>query len=239
MQESALKTSTNSSSNGEFYRPQFEPIVDYLPDHLNNEDFVVTHFEISEDQAKMSNLRYYMNNQPGMAIDPGKYARIHQKVRNGTGDCRHILWMSDTPMEKRTNIRFIRNANGRVIMFGLGIGMCIPPLLKNPKVTEVLVVEINQKLIDLIAPHYKHPKLTVIQGDAFEYFPDKGDLWDTVYFDIWPEISTDFLAVMGKLTRKWHYRLNKSNPKRFIDCWSRDRIKDMKQQEYRNSRSYF
>ena len=64
--------------------------------------------------------------------------------KNGDG-----IMMSDTPMERNTNRDFIRKANGDVIIFGLGLGLVIIPLLKKENVKSILVVELYQDLIDL------------------------------------------------------------------------------------------
>ena len=56
---------------------------------------------------------------------------------NGKG-----IMMSDTPMERNTNRDFIQKANGDVIIFGLGLGLVIIPLLKNENVKSILVVEL-------------------------------------------------------------------------------------------------
>lgn len=71
----------------------------------------VRHFEISEFDAGMSAIR-----DRWMRVDPGKYARL-------TVDGR--LFMSDTRMERITNGDFVRQAHGRVLIAGLGLGMIL------------------------------------------------------------------------------------------------------------------
>ncbi len=156
---------------------------------------------------------------------------------NGRG-----IMMSDTPMERNTNIDFIRKANGDVIIFGLGLGLVILPLLKKENVKSILVVELYQDLIDLVYPVLKKQdtenKLTVIQGDCFEVHKSisKEQKFDCVYGDIWIDICTDNYEEMKILTKNWKNRINRSNPNSFIDHWLQNHLKREIQKEKRETR---
>lgn len=117
-------------------------------------------------------------------ITPGEYVRL---IVNGT------LMMSNTDMEKWTSIKFVRKAEGNVLICGLGIGLVLLPLFKNPSVKTITVIEQSQDVIDLILPQIKEydteSKLTVICADCFEW--EATNRYDTIFIDIWPSINRD------------------------------------------------
>lgn len=160
--------------------------------------------------------------------------------KNGDG-----IMMSDTPMERNTNRDFIRKANGDVIIFGLGLGLVILPLLKKENVKSILVVELYQDLIDLVQPilkiHDTENKLSIIQGDCFEIHKTitKDKKFDSVYGDIWIEICTDNYAEMKTLTKNWKNRINRENSNAFIDHWMKDFLKKQIAEEKRQSFRYW
>lgn len=51
-------------------------------------------------------------------IQPGTYARLTDKEA-------HACIMSNTQMEQVTNREFVKNAHGKVLIGGLGIGMIL------------------------------------------------------------------------------------------------------------------
>ena len=101
--------------------------------------------------------------------------------------------MSNTDMEKRTSARFVTAARGDVLICGLGIGLVLLPLLGNPKVTSITVIEKTQDVIDLVLPQIKsfdtENKLKVICADCFEWVAE--DRYDIIFIDIWPTINRD------------------------------------------------
>lgn len=120
--------------------------------------------------------------------------------------------MSDTPMERRTNLDFVKNATGDVLVAGLGIGFALLPVLRKPDVRSLTVIELHQDVIDLVEPHLRTAaadgggKLTVLCSDIFDFKPAKNQRWDVVYFDIWPDKCTDNLPDMTRLHRRFAMR---------------------------------
>jgi spermidine synthase len=193
-------------------------IAEILPESIKGVARV-KHVEIPVDQGIRALLR-------GEYITPGRYAQLF------VGS---TLMMSDTPMERRSNWRIMRECNGDVLIAGLGIGMVLTAVLKHPDVRTVTVVEKYQDVIDVVGPHYANERLTIICADILEWQPPKGRKWDTIYFDIWPNICTDNLNDMAKLHRRFASRLNRANPKSWMDSWQRDVLKYKRRQENRNS----
>jgi hypothetical protein len=156
----------------------------------------------------LQNLRYLRDGAGFMRMVNGAYARLHLDGE---------LMMSDTRMERVTNYEFVKNAKGRVFIGGLGIGLLLENILDNGIVNEVVVVENNADLIALVGPLFKHPKLTIVEGDVFTYKPS--GKFDTIYFDIWAKISQDNLPDMAKLHQR--YKGYKRSKSAYMGSWLR------------------
>lgn len=184
----------------------------------------VQHFEISEQAAKLGNLRAIVHGSYEDMVQPGKYIRL---LVSGQ------LMMTDTQMEKRTNLGFMSKAKGRVLVAGLGIGMILHRLLEKPEVTEVTVIEKYGDVIRIVAetlPEVPGKALVHVCADIFEWKPAKGEKFDTVYFDIWPDICTDNLKEITKLKRRFARFLT---PNGWMGAWCEDRLRTQKARERR------
>lgn len=185
----------------------------------------VSHFFVDEDAARFANIRSMMNREESfMRLSAGDYVRL---VVNGE------LMMSDTDMEKRTNTEFIANAKGRVMIAGLGIGLILENLrdkIANGVVTSIVVYEKYQDVIDLVGHRYKDLPIEIRCEDIMTYRPKKGEVYDTIYFDIWPTISTDNLDDMRKLHLRWKSHKTKDA---WMNSWLRDHLRRMKRLESR------
>lgn len=70
----------------------------------------------------------------------------------------------------RGELEFLDDAHGRVLIGGLGFGLSPLLIAMKPNVTEVVVVELYQDVIDsFLAQGYNNPKITIVQGDIFTY----------------------------------------------------------------------
>jgi hypothetical protein len=133
-----------------------------------------------------------------------------------------LYMMSDHPTERLTNQMFIDVAKGDVIIFGLGIGMIIVPLLESDEIKSILIVEKDAELIKDILPIIKKRDargiLKVVEGDAFNYHETlKEEKFDTIYFDIWQNVDNTAYNEMMFLHKSYH-RFLKSDSS-FIDSW--------------------
>ena len=135
------------------------------------------------------------------ALTHGRAVPLGEKITTLTrhGEC----IMSDTPSEMREHEYALRMATGSCLLNGLGIGMLLKNILLKPEVTDVTVVEISQDLIDLVAPHYTDPRVTIVCADAFEYKIPKGKVYGMVWHDIFDAICADNLIDMKRLHRKY------------------------------------
>jgi hypothetical protein len=74
----------------------------------------------------------------------------------------------------RGELEFLDDAHGRVLIGGLGFGLSPLLIAMKPNVTEVVVVELYQDVIDsFLAQGYSNPKITIVQGDIFTYADNK------------------------------------------------------------------
>jgi len=180
----------------------------------------VRHMEVSQQGSEWSMIRAMVNGHGDSFVPPGKYAQL---VVDG------MLMMSDTDMERRSNREVVWQARGHVFIAGLGIGMILHPILENPKVTKVTVVEKYADVIKLVGPTLPHQeKLTFVEADVLDWKPAKGTKYDVIYHDIWPTISTDNLKEMALLHRRFGQF---KAPGGWMDSWKRDYLKYRKRQE--------
>ena len=98
--------------------------------------------------------------------------------------------MSSNLFERLTNQNFINTAKGDVIIFGLGLGLILFPLLEDEEINSITVIDNSIDIINTIGPIIKNydvnDKLTIINGDVFTYYQQLNDAkFDVAYFDYW------------------------------------------------------
>lgn len=124
------------------------------------------------------------------SLNPGDtYTRLLRKYPNGGTS----LVMSDTPDEIRDLMSILHRGKGRVLVNGLGLGCVLRGLLAKDQVEHIDVVEISADLIELIGPYFAGERVTIHQGDAFDFTWPKGTRWDCVWHDVWDDLSIDNL----------------------------------------------
>lgn len=162
------------------------------------------------------------------ATRPGTYTGL---MLNGR------LWMSDTDAEKRDHmpvLHAIRNWEAkRVLINGLGLGMVLKAALTFEHVEHVDVVEIDQRVVDLVGSHYaKDPRVHIHQADAYEQMSrwPVGTRWDVAWSDIWPDLCTDNLTSMARLRRSYGRRTD------WHDCWGRELLVGIQRREREEDR---
>ena len=202
------------------------PMRDILPEGQSG-DVSLVHYDVTELGAAVHNLRHAQNGSPQMCITPGRYVSLHVGGE---------LMMSDAPYEAQSNRDLIEGARGKVLIAGLGMGMVLVPILRNPKVTVVTVVEKSKHVIKLVKePLLKNGpftenekmKLVVVQGDINNFSP-KANSYDFIYFDIWPTISSKNLPEIDSLKRRFKKSLRKDGE---MKVWVEDLIRERKKDE--------
>ena len=172
----------------------------------------IKHFTITQEQSTFCRLRALLNHRATEFISPGKYAIL--LVHGG-------VMMTDTDMERATNLELIKQARGHVLVGGLGLGMVVFALLaKRPKIHSLTVLEINLDVINLVTPWLRpwaDPRISVIVADVFKWQKKKRDpKFNTIYMDIWPNVGGNYGNEVDQLRE--HY-LPMLSPKGWMGDW--------------------
>lgn len=184
--------------------------MSFIPDAKLGEWRIET-FEVNKNELS----EYISLMKTGRGVPSGIYKRL---MRNNT------CVMSNTPDEINDFSGFVWKASGVVLINGLGLGCLVKALLDKKEITKVIVIEIDENVINLVYPYFKDDRLTVINANAYDYKPPKGEKYDYVWHDIWDYISPDNLRQMEKLHRKYAKRVNK-----YQDSWCKRRCLYQKQ----------
>lgn len=191
----------------------------------------IRHVKVSKEDAQLSALRgAFSYGGPRMGVRSGTYAHL---LVHGQ------LMMSDTHEEARSNREFAHQAQGDVLVAGLGLGLVLRYVLAKPGVQTVAVLEKYQDVIDLVEaplraalPEDQAAKLTVVCADAFEWKLPKGRKWDVIYFDIWPNANIP-LEESTRLKRKFARRKQGVS---WMGSWSEARTRALQRREARGGR---
>ena len=174
-------------------------------------DWRIESFSVSEKESKETLLRAMAKGNFDEYVPDGEYKRL---MHGGT------VVMSNTPMEIRTNLEFIRRAKGHVLINGLGLGMVLSAILRKPEVLSVTVVEISTEVLSMVAPSFENEsRVSIIQADALAYKPMSDNHFNVVWHDIWNYICADNLEDMRRLHRRY------SNICDWQESWARDLCK--------------
>lgn len=195
----------------------FTPMISVLKEGQKG-SAVLSVVEVNGFLSAMSSLK-------GQYCPEGKYMALRVNK---------VLMMSDTNFEQNSNYEVVRKSQGSVLIAGLGLGMIVLPIAKKPEVTEILVIEKYQDVIDLVLPQLLKAlgpdahKLKVICADILKWAPPKGETWDVIYFDIWPDLCTDNLTEMATLHRRFSRR-----KKVWMGSWARKLLQAQARQDAR------
>jgi len=154
--------------------------------------WTIDRFEVRVD---LQNLRMMVM---GRGCSPGTFTRLVRDERT--------IVMSDTDAEVNDFLPFVRAARGKVLVSGLGLGCVTQALLAKENVEHVTVIEIDADVIALTAPHLACDRLTVINADAREWKPARGQKFSCGWHDIWDTISGDNLPEMQAMKQKYRRR---------------------------------
>lgn len=170
-----------------------------IPENISG-NWKVEYFSVSEQDAKMFNLRLLINRQSYREIKPGNYTKL---------TCNGEIIMSDTPAEVKDHSEIIQKAKGEVLINGLGLGVVVQACLNKNEVEHLTVIEISKDVIDLVGLYYLNKyneRLTIIQTNALTYIPPKGERYNAVWHDIWNNICTDNWEQYKILHRKYGHK---------------------------------
>jgi spermidine synthase len=108
---------------------------------------------------------------------------------------------------------YLDEINGETLFFGLGLGLLILPLLNDPSVTKIDIVEIDANVIDYvynkkIKPLDINNKINIINQNAFNFTTT--NTYDYILIDIWSEKNQTAINDMNFLKDKFITNLNEN-----------------------------
>ena len=173
-------------------------------------------FTITPKDAREYNVGLIMSFSPtDRWIQAGTYRRLHHKTRG--------VVMSNTPWEVQTNSKAFSMATGNVLINGLGLGMLLEGILTKADVKHVRIIEIDPDVIALTGPHFaKDKRVEIINADAYEYKPAKGEFFDFAWHDIWDRAEPENFPFMAKLGRRYNKHVAAAQ-----DFWMRDKLRQL------------
>lgn len=132
-------------------------------------------------------------------------------------------WMADTLMERSMMLLAAREAKGKVLVGGLGLGIYpqITLHLKRP-VSSITIVEASPDVIRLVEPTVQkfaqsHGVPIRIICDTIENFMENTDeRFDTIYLDTWGDLHYKFLGYINYLVSLGS---KIATPEGKIQCW--------------------
>jgi hypothetical protein len=194
----------------------------------------IERFTVSKKDAGMESFRAMFSFGGGRGVPEGTYTGLYRRG----GIERWSLIMSDTPDEMRDHMEFVRRAKGRVLIHGLGLGMCAAAVLKKEELMHLTVVEISKDVVELVAPwlatlaEERDKGLEIIVGDCFTWQPRRGSRWDAIWHDVWQDLCVDNLEEMNKLHRRFGRRCD------WQGSWGRELLRARRRRERRQERMF-
>jgi len=135
------------------------------------------------------------------------YKGLTIKIENSNGDINLVLYldgfeiMSTRKYEHNMAVKCVNDCpeNARVFIGGLGLGLVPLYLAESNKTKEVLIVERDNRVLDIIAPkiekylagHYPQFNYKIIEGDAYDEILTNG-LFDWIFIDISDGTPSEF-----------------------------------------------
>jgi len=109
---------------------------------------------------------------------------VEKPIRVTNLRIRRKVHMVDNPLHWYGMEGLAKASSGNVLVGGLGLGLIVHHLVKNPEVKRIDVVEIEKDVIDLIKPLLPNGKVKIHHGNIFD--PKWLELKpDTIILDLW------------------------------------------------------
>ena len=146
----------------------------------------------SNDRWAVVNMRnaLFLGLKPLSIHNDGVPLTFH-RLKGGKGATHKGVMTSDIPVEVHQQFMAFRKLKGHVLVTGLGMGMAATMIQRLPAVKSVTVIDMEQELIDFIAPQIDK-RIRIERADAFQFCNKNGRSWncphlgfDSAYHDIW------------------------------------------------------
>ncbi len=144
-----------------------------------------------------------LRSKPGETFERGYFTGFASEppgyylVRDG-----HI-WMSTSRLERESHAIHLKQARGKVVVCGVGMGMYLFNIAAKPAVEQIVAVDLDRAVIDLVENATSfgswpgREKIRFVNRNALSLTPSDIGLGqvDYLYVDIWPELG-DPLALL-------------------------------------------
>jgi hypothetical protein len=156
----------------------------------------------------------------GIEYDNSKIYKMVSLYKESEDSKYPFIVMSTSKLEQLIYQNFIDNATGDVLIFGLGLGFIIFPLLTDESITSITVIDNDVDIINTVSPIIEkydvHNKLQVVEGDLYTYHQQiPNEKYDYIYFDIWSILTSDIAVEATALSLL--YEKNKKTDSSVID----------------------
>jgi hypothetical protein len=118
-------------------------------------------------------------------------------------------WMVDDPPHWWAMEDHARHYQGHVLCAGLGLGLIVHAMNRNPGIDRITVVERNPDVIDLVSPQLPGDKLELVLGDFWDTSPASphardvdGIFWDLFVWE-GPLPTEHILGVRRRIEEAW------------------------------------
>jgi hypothetical protein len=180
--------------------PEFERFGDYL-----------IFSEVSEEIIDDDIMEYYGIRNDFERRTIYRFIKLGSKSvgnRIVLDDPRAYCIMDTGIFERATNQRFVNEAFGDVLIFGLGLGFVLLPLISDPSVNTITVVENNPIITEKISAYLSvlegYKKIKIVEGDANTYYTEVGSKkFDYIYFDHFFNFNKTIVNNMSRLKPKY------------------------------------
>jgi len=171
----------------------------------------VKKFKVSRQEAAYHNERLAPES-PGRKLRAGNYLGLFYKESDHEQE---VCMMSNTSAEIKDLMPFVDQAEGNVLVVGLGLGLTVQMLLDRPQVKTITVIEKDTTIIELVGTYYRQiapNRIKIICDDAYDH--ETKETYDAIFIDIWYKLSSDNLYQMEELTMKYSEHSN------VVMCWA-------------------
>ena len=150
------------------------------------------------------------------------FFELKHKIRVTTLKINGKIVMVDDPLHWIGMEELANHSIGTVCVVGLGLGLIVHHLVKNPNVHNIEVFEINKDVINLISPLLPEDKRIKIINDDFFKEPFRKKQYNTILIDLWVGENGNFeiCGTKQKVPMLLYYqRIKLNNPHSRVFMW--------------------
>jgi hypothetical protein len=128
----------------------------------------------------------YSGTYMGFGVHDADFVQFAKRVEITALQVRKQTWMVDDPWHYWSIQDSAAQLHGRVLVGGLGLGLVLHELARNPNVDSVLVIEREQDVIDLLHPYLPESlDLEIVNDDFYHYIESDESSFDSAFVDLW------------------------------------------------------